>query len=70
MMLTLRGNITMSEAYIQIKWHISDILSRRPDLTDEECVEVLRSLKNNHDATIGINWETIDQTIDLLYPEG
>jgi hypothetical protein len=49
-------------------WHVDDVLSERPDLTEEQCREVLRNLERNHDANIGINWEVIDTVAAILYP--
>ena len=54
---------------IAIIWHIEDVQSIRPDLTDEQASFVLKHLKNNHDANIGINWETIEIVADILFPE-
>lgn len=48
---------------IAVKWRIDDIKSRDNSLTDDECRNVLVSLKSDHDATIGINWDVIDETI-------
>lgn len=48
---------------IAVKWNIDDIKSRDNSLTDDECRNVLASLKSDHDATIGINWDVIDETI-------
>lgn len=48
---------------IVVKWNIDDIKSRDNSLTDDECRNVLVSLKSDHDATIGINWDVIDETI-------
>ncbi len=49
---------------ICIIWSIEDVKSlkgsfdhRDIDLTDEECMEILQRVKNNHDASIGITWE-------------
>ena len=53
---------------IAITWHIDDVKSIRPDLTDEQASDVLISLKNNHDATEGINWDTIETVADILFP--
>lgn len=53
---------------ISIIWHIEDIQSVRPDLTDEQASTVLQRLKKNHDASIGINWETIEVVADILFP--
>ncbi|MHB1949662.1 MAG: hypothetical protein ACYCQI_16310 [Gammaproteobacteria bacterium] len=53
---------------IAIIWHIEDIQSIRPDLTDKQASIVLQRLKENHDANIGINWETIEVVSDILFP--
>src|SRR5579885_1347135 len=45
---------------IAIVWHIEDVQSIRSDLTDQQASEVLIHLKKNHDATVGINWDTIE----------
>lgn len=52
---------------ISISWHIDDVKyidGQReddliPELTDDECREVLQRVKNNHDASIGVNWDTL-----------
>ena len=49
--------------------NIEDVQSVRPDLTDEQASLVLRHLEKNHDATIGINWDTIEAVADYLFPE-
>ena len=53
---------------IEIKWHIEDIQSIRPDLSDEQASIVLTHLHRNHDASVGINWEVIETEADILYP--
>ena len=53
---------------ISIIWHIEDVQSIRPDLTDEQASFVLRHLEKNHDATVGINWDTIEVIADCLFP--
>jgi hypothetical protein len=53
---------------IAITWHIEDIQSILPDLTDEQASVVLQRLKKNHDASIGINWETIEAMAEILFP--
>jgi hypothetical protein len=35
-------------------------------LTDEEARKVLQLLKDFHDSTVGINWDTIQATIDYF----
>lgn len=56
------------ERQIAITWDIDDVKSVRPDLTDEECMAVLQEAKDNHDATIGINWDVLAAWAEELYP--
>tara|TARA_R100000353_G_scaffold100818_2_gene73144 strand:+ start:370 stop:672 length:303 start_codon:yes stop_codon:yes gene_type:complete len=59
---------------ISIKWCDEDIQqcargwddSLEDILTAEECSEVLDYLKYNHDATVGINWDVIDNAISAI----
>ena len=53
---------------IAIFWNIEDVQSVRSDLTDHQASEVLKYLKENHDADIGINWDTIEVQADILFP--
>lgn len=55
--------------FIQKPWHVDDVLERRPDLSKEQCREVLSHMVNNHDAEIGINWDVIDSACELLFGE-
>jgi hypothetical protein len=54
---------------IAILWHIDDVKSIADDLTNEECREVLRRAKRNHDANIGINWEVLKVWADQVREE-
>ena len=54
---------------IAIIWCIKDVQSVREDLTDEQAMKVLESVKNHHDANIGVSWEVIEIHADMLYPE-
>lgn len=55
---------------ISIRWSVGDILeqAREKDyeLTKEQALDILGSLKHNHDSSIGINWDVIDEYIELL----
>ena len=51
---------------IAISWHIDDVKNLDDSLTDEQCREVLQSVKYNHDAILGVNWDTIQYCIDLV----
>jgi hypothetical protein len=52
---------------IAIVWCIEDVQDVRPDLTDEQAWEVLRQVKRNHDAGIGINWYTLEWNAEDLF---
>ena len=56
------------EVSITISWHIDDVLSVDSSLTHHQAMDVLRAIKRNHDATQGVNWDTIQSTIRALYP--
>jgi hypothetical protein len=51
---------------ISITWSYEDVQQQDPTLTDDEARQVLKLMKDGHDATIGINWETIDAWIDYF----
>ncbi len=53
---------------IAIIWHIEDVQNVRPDLTNHQAGKVLKHLKDNHDASVGIYWEVIEIVADILYP--
>jgi hypothetical protein len=48
---------------ISIIWHIDDVIHCAKDngikITKKQAREVLECLRNEHDATIGINWDVI-----------
>jgi hypothetical protein len=48
-------------------WSIQDVQEVRPDLTEEQCWEVLQATRRYHDATIGINWDVLGCHADLLF---
>ena len=49
---------------ITISWHFTDVQEVDGTLTDNEARQVLDLIKRNHDAEIGVNWNTIDAWID------
>ena len=53
--------------YISIVWCTEDIQFRRPDMTVEQCREVLKALDDSHNAEYGINWDLIDFIADSCY---
>ena len=54
-------------------WHIEDVLGQAKnddvEITREQAQSVLGYLINKHDATIGINWDTISYWIDYIVEE-
>jgi hypothetical protein len=52
---------------IAVVWAIEDVQSVRPDLGDGQAWEVLQNAKRYHDAGIGINWEVLTCTAQILY---
>lgn len=46
-------------------WTVEDVQSRDKGLSKQDAREVLKLLDWNHDATLGINWDVIDETIRI-----
>ncbi|MEZ6140780.1 MAG: hypothetical protein R3B84_09435 [Zavarzinella sp.] len=58
----------MTQAHqIAIVWQIDDVREVRPDLSNDQCWQVLQACKRNHDATVGINWDVIRITANHLF---
>lgn len=53
--------------YLYDSWHVDDIHWRRPDLTVDQCREVLRLIDQRRSAEFGINWDVIDWYADDCY---
>jgi hypothetical protein len=51
---------------IEISWHFTDVQELDDSLTNDEARQVLQLIKDNHDANIGVNWETIQAWIDYF----
>jgi hypothetical protein len=47
-------------------WHTDDVLSLNPKLSRDFARLVLQMAMDNHDATIGINWEVLKVYIDRV----
>lgn len=39
---------------------IGDVQSLRPDLSDDEAMQVLQAAERNYDASVGLNWDVLD----------
>ena len=64
-----KRTIELDEGQIAIIWSLEDVLMECEWLTEEHGLDVLHSLDDNHDATLGINWEVIRDTAECKYPE-
>jgi hypothetical protein len=48
-------------------WSVGDVQCVRPDLDDEQCLEVLWAVKNDMDCELGINWQVLTMAADRLF---
>jgi hypothetical protein len=53
---------------ISIVWRWEDVQSVRDDLTEDQCVEVLEEVRRRHDASVGINWDLLQDNADTMFP--
>lgn len=58
-----------SERKIAVIWSADDVKGVCPNLTDDQCWQVLQSAEKCHDAVIGINWDVLKTHADALFPE-
>lgn len=78
------GNLTTPEAPVSIPgeiarfdpatqvaivWSVDDVQTVRPDLTDEEALDVLKQAKRKHDCEVGISWSTLRETAAWHFAE-
>lgn len=52
--------------FINIQWHIDDVKRLDDSLTDNQARQVLQAVHNNHNADIGVNWDTINYWINEI----
>jgi hypothetical protein len=52
---------------IAVIWSIEDEQEVRPDLSEDQCWDVLKSAKHDHDATLGINWDVLECHAQMLF---
>jgi hypothetical protein len=56
-----------SRGQIAVGWSIADVKELRPDLTDKQAWQALEEVERSHDATIGINWDTLETVAENLF---
>ncbi len=47
---------------------VGDVQSLRPDLSDDEAMQVLDAASQRFDASLGMNWDTLDANASLEFP--
>ena len=62
-------NYPEDEPLLMVMWHKEDVGEVRPDLTDKQCVQVMRIIKERHDASVGVNWDVISDAANILFPK-
>lgn len=51
-------------------WHIEDIQDNASEsITDDEARLVLQMMEHNHDANVGLNWDSINVWTDMVINE-
>lgn len=50
-------------------WRVDDVQQLRPDLSDEQAWEVLKTIDERLDSEHGISWEDIETIAEELFPE-
>lgn len=58
-----------NQMQIAVIWSVEDVQSIRPDLTAQQAWEVLQFCRKAHDACVGINWEVLEASANILFPE-
>ena len=60
----LKCNDNLNEHVCVIVWSIDDVLERayakKVKISEKEAEEILDKMEYNHDASVGISWDTID----------
>jgi hypothetical protein len=60
--------VTKRASKITIEWSVADVKCSRPQLTMEQCKDVLEVIESDHDAQVGINWGVVKDCADELFP--
>jgi len=73
------GNGFNSENSIAIIWDIQDVRYQLEclnenyqielELSDDECMEVLQRVVDNHDANYGVNWDNLYNAIEYCFDD-
>lgn len=54
---------------ISLGWAVDDVKRIAPDLTVDQCREVLQAVEHNQDAEQGVTWDTLEYYANLVRSE-
>jgi|LakMenE18May11ns_1017448.scaffolds.fasta_scaffold9711344_3 hypothetical protein len=58
-----------SPDWMSLQWHISDVQdcvgNDYSPMSDDDAREILRAIEHRHDASNGVNWDTINCHVDM-----
>lgn len=63
-----QDHVLADDDEIAITWTVDDVMYEREDLSESQAREVLKAVKRNHDAEIGVNWDVIRTHADEMFP--
>jgi len=62
------------EWVLRVEWCIEDVRQYMEEsgadqstMTDNDCLNVLKIMADNHDAELGINWNSIDAALEYYF---
>jgi hypothetical protein len=61
--------LLVARRQIAAVWGVEDVQEVRPDLSDDQCWEVLQLVERTLDAEHGICWQTLEVAADTLFGE-
>lgn len=50
-----------------IVWTVNDVIENRSQLTEEEGMDILEKVLDDHDCTCGVTWDTINSAAITLF---
>jgi len=63
----------LSDVIALIIWQADDVIERAKErgikITKKQAEEIIEEIDGNHDATMGVTWDTIDEATDIYLDE-
>lgn len=55
---------------ISVSWHVADVRNaaheKGMNITTNQAIGILKTIKRDHNAELGINWSTINDSLDQI----